>query len=266
MNIKKGLAASLCSLLLLTAGCDNMQPINNKTVASQETTNETTKMVSDTFNKTVNSNIVSITVISGPMTLDLYNSSAKTKMSYFEIIVRDNNIFSTNDLEFVSENPNIATIEVDSLSGTYLSCKVTGKAKGSTNVYIKAKDGSIESSKIAIFVINTKPTPKPTSKSKKKTSNNKTSNKKKNKNPKQIEPSQNTELPKIIEFRSFTYTGSSVSGLLKEAAQHVTLQSCGHASCVGGPGISYQYKKGTHYLIWKVQGEPNQFKQKVTIK
>ena len=260
MNIKKGLAASLCSLLLLTAGCDNLQPINSKTVASQETTNETTKMVSDTFNKTVNSNIVSITVISGPMTLDLYNSSAKTKMSYFEVIVRDNNIFSTNDLEFISENPNIATIEVDSLNGTYLSCKVTGKAKGSTNVYIKAKDGSIESSKIAISVINTKPTPKPTSKAKKKTTPKPT--RKSNKKGKTVKV---TKASVNWKFESFTYTGKTVIGLMQEAAKHISGPKDDlHATCVAGPGISYQFTTGIHYLTWKVGDK--EYKQKVTIK
>ena len=68
-----------------------------------------------------------------------------------DVVSRDE--FSTDDVVFVSENPDIATIEFDSQALTvYLYYTITGVSKGTTYVYAKSSDGSVVSEKIKVTV------------------------------------------------------------------------------------------------------------------
>ena len=76
-----------------------------------------------------------------------------TSESYVIADVKNRNIFSPNDVKFVSENPEIATIEFtkDSLT-TYLYYKINGISAGETYVYASSVDGSVVSEKMKVIV------------------------------------------------------------------------------------------------------------------
>lgn len=115
-----------------------------------ETSDQTVK--SEPVEITVKQNITAITFSD---TEDIIFSSwndEETKM--FDIEAFDATLFETKDLEFVSENPNVATIEYDSSSlfGGYW-CNITKVGDGETYVYIQATNGdSVKSEKIKIIV------------------------------------------------------------------------------------------------------------------
>ena len=66
--------------------------------------------------------------------------------SYVKANVKDKNSFTESDVIFVSDDPQIATIEYKSTALTnYLYYTVTGVSAGETEIYAISKDGSIES-------------------------------------------------------------------------------------------------------------------------
>ncbi len=70
-----------------------------------------------------------------------------------EVKVNDRNAFSYDDIVFVSEDENIATIRyVKASLTTHIYFIVTGVVPGETYVYAKSKDGEIESEKIKVTV------------------------------------------------------------------------------------------------------------------
>ena len=73
--------------------------------------------------------------------------------SYVKADVRKNGDFSPNDVIFISDNENVATIEFtnDALT-TYLYYKVIAVGGGETYVYAKAKSGDAVSEKIKVIV------------------------------------------------------------------------------------------------------------------
>ena len=269
-SLHKHIAIGLCSILLFSSvACDQTK----KNKATKETTTVVTSTTEKEISKTTESysNFVIVKTISGPITLDIANKSAKTKSCYFDVVINSFTRFDPMEIEYISENPNIATIEFEAIrSNEYLSCKVTGKSKGTTNVYIKSKDGAIESEKIKVTVFDTTPTPKPTSKpitnKSNKKSNKKTTSNKSNKKEPEKTLSQ-AELLKQVKFNSFTYTGSSVNGMLKEANKHVYIPKGlnGDFVVIAGPGITYQMSGGTHYITWKYSKNNKEYKQKVVI-
>lgn len=67
--------------------------------------------------------------------------------------VSDRKTFVPEDVEFVSDNSEIATIEFDhDALTTYLYFKITGVSPGETYVYAKSKDGLVESDRIKVTV------------------------------------------------------------------------------------------------------------------
>ena len=269
-SLHKHIAIGLCSVLLFSSvACDQTK----KTKETKETTTVVTSTTEKEISKTTESysNFVIVKTISGPITLDIANKSAKTKSCYFDVVVNLSAKFDPMEIEYISENPNIATIEFESIrSNEYLSCKVTGKLKGTTNVYIRSKDGAIESEKIKVTVLDTTPTPKPTSKpvtnKSNKKSNKKTTSNKSNKKEPETTLSQE-ELLKQVKFNSFTYTAGSVNGMLKAATKNIYIPKGlnGDFSAIEGPGISYQMSGGTHYITWKYSKNNKKYKQKVVI-
>ena len=73
--------------------------------------------------------------------------------SYVTVSVRDRDSFSPEDVIFVSEDPNVATIEFksDALT-TFLYYRITAVGGGETYLYAKAKDGDAVSEKIHVIV------------------------------------------------------------------------------------------------------------------
>ena len=76
-----------------------------------------------------------------------------TSESYVNVEVKDRKAFSSGDVVFISENPEVATIEFtkEALT-TYLYYKITGVSAGETYVYAASKDGSIQSEKLKVIV------------------------------------------------------------------------------------------------------------------
>lgn len=76
-----------------------------------------------------------------------------TSESYVKVKLKDKNSFTSDDVIFVSEDPEIATIEFTKVSSTsYVYYKITGVAAGETYVYASSKDGSITSEKLKVIV------------------------------------------------------------------------------------------------------------------
>lgn len=57
-------------------------------------------------------------------------------------------------IEFISENPEVATIKYDEDSWFSESCIISGISPGETLIYIQTKDGSVQSQKIKVIIIN----------------------------------------------------------------------------------------------------------------
>ncbi len=76
-----------------------------------------------------------------------------TSSSWVKVELKDKNSFTPDDVEFISENEDIAVIrfEKDALT-TYLYYVVDGISPGETTVYVKSKDGAIQSEHIKVTV------------------------------------------------------------------------------------------------------------------
>lgn len=82
--------------------------------------------------------------------LDLSNKYGSSKKNYVKIS-SDNDTFSINDLEFVSNNKNVATIEIDEYNtGNKVSFSVVGHSSGETTIFVQTKDGIIKSDEIKV--------------------------------------------------------------------------------------------------------------------
>lgn len=82
-------------------------------------------------------------------TLNVNINSSVTQ--YFVVTATEE--FSYNDLKFISENPNIATVEFKEISLTsYVYFTVTGISTGTTQIYFTNADKSVISDKITVSV------------------------------------------------------------------------------------------------------------------
>lgn len=75
-----------------------------------------------------------------------------TSSGYLKVDVKSKKNFSAEDIAFVSENPEIATITLSKDSSTMLYFDITGISGGETNVYATSKDGSVKSETIHVIV------------------------------------------------------------------------------------------------------------------
>lgn len=73
------------------------------------------------------------------------------KVSYFWINSAEDE-FDSNNLEFISENPEIATFEFDEVVGTAVYYRIAPISDGETDVYVKCKACGAESKKIHVTV------------------------------------------------------------------------------------------------------------------
>ena len=70
-----------------------------------------------------------------------------------EVKVKKKKEFSPDDVKFISDDPNVATIEyTDSFLTTMLYYDITAKGTGETTVYVVSSDGSVSSEKIKVVV------------------------------------------------------------------------------------------------------------------
>lgn len=76
-----------------------------------------------------------------------------TSESYVNVSLKDKDAFSPEDVVFVSENPDIATIEyTKDVLTTCLYYKINGISAGETYVYAMSADGSVMSEKMKVIV------------------------------------------------------------------------------------------------------------------
>lgn len=75
-----------------------------------------------------------------------------TSSGYLKVDVKSKKDFSAENIVFVSENPEIATITLSKDSSTMLYFDITGISGGETNVYATSKDGSVKSETIHVIV------------------------------------------------------------------------------------------------------------------
>ena len=78
----------------------------------------------------------------------------KTSPSWVKPTVKDRNSFTVDDVVFVSDNPDVATISFDSEAISYLYYVITAVGPGETEVYAKSADGAVESEHIKVIVPN----------------------------------------------------------------------------------------------------------------
>ena len=131
-------------------------PSDNKSVVVDDSSHETINksLVDDTSEAPVAEKIVSniseIHLINNK--LEIMEGRSES-YNCVRVTVDDKNAFSPDDIIFVSENPEIATIEYDhDALTTYLYYNVSGVSPGETYVYAKSKDGSVESEHIMVTV------------------------------------------------------------------------------------------------------------------
>lgn len=125
-------------------------PTNDRSIVIEDDTNETSDSQSnDSVKAKIDSNILEIKFIRDNLEI----VEGKSDSSNIRVDVKDRNAFSPDDIVFVSDNPEIATIEFDQDAlTTYLYYNLYGIAPGETYVYAKSKDGAVESEHIKVTV------------------------------------------------------------------------------------------------------------------
>ena len=77
----------------------------------------------------------------------------KTRPSYVTVKVKRRSDFSPEDVLFISDDPEVATIHfTNEASTTYLYYEISGVSPGETTVYVSSKDGSVISEPIKVIV------------------------------------------------------------------------------------------------------------------
>lgn len=83
--------------------------------------------------------------------LDLSRKLLSSKENYVRIS-SDNKTFSIDDLEFVSKDPKVATIELKEYkSGDKVYFYILGQSAGETTIYVQTKDGIVKSNEIKVI-------------------------------------------------------------------------------------------------------------------
>jgi hypothetical protein len=139
---------------VLSAGNKNTSKDSTTEAVTEATTRDdsvTKEMPTEEEKKEIiTSNIKDIIVKDTEIEVAEYEESKKYKI---EVDVNDKKDFSIDDILFVSEDENVATIRcVEASLTTQLYYVVTGIVPGETYVYAKAKDGEIESERIKVIV------------------------------------------------------------------------------------------------------------------
>ena len=129
----KKFAVLLSMILLLFSGCGS-----SDTTPSSRGTSQNTNIKELSFLRT------------DDITLEVGKSVSS---SYVSVKVKDREKFSPEDVVFISDNPDVATISFtkDALT-TCLYYEIKAIGAGETEVYAKAKDGNVESQHIKVTV------------------------------------------------------------------------------------------------------------------
>ena len=86
--------------------------------------------------------------------VDIKTGESK-EVTCLQVDVKNKNKFDINDICFVSENPDVATLESltqEKYGPVKIHVAVTALSSGETNVYVTSKDGEVKSSKIHVTV------------------------------------------------------------------------------------------------------------------
>lgn len=132
INIKKSVAVALSVILFFVAAC--VSPSSSET--DDTLTDNNIKEINFFSNKEV-----------------VLKVGTEKNNGYANVTFNSQYEFSVDDVVFVSENPEIATIEFTNVVGShYLYYKIKGISKGETYVYVKTVDGNVVSDKIKVTV------------------------------------------------------------------------------------------------------------------
>lgn len=146
--LKYGILAAAW-IVYLIIGLSGRSGNNNGTGSSQNNTSSDRSVAG----AEVNTNIKEISFVKIGELEETVKIGGSTSESYVNVKVKDKNTFTPEDVIFVSENPEIATIEYtkDALT-TCLYYKINGISAGETYVYASSADGSVMSEKMKVIV------------------------------------------------------------------------------------------------------------------
>lgn len=133
----------ICSASAGTNNTEKSQVDSNSyTSTSDGTTNSSSKKAIKglSFNK------------SDDITVKVGQIFSKPYTYYLKVSVAFGERFTPEDIVFVSENPNIATIAFSDVSGTSVRYTITGVSEGETFVYATSTDENVSSEKIKVVV------------------------------------------------------------------------------------------------------------------
>lgn len=123
----------------------------------------TTSFYFETSDSVIKSDVIEVTVSQNVKSINFNDTSDLTiydwdvyEDKYFEIDSYEEIDDEQTVIEYVSENPEIATIEYEDSYSSYC-CRIKYVSPGETYVYLKTKDGKVQSDKIKVIVME--PTP-----------------------------------------------------------------------------------------------------------
>lgn len=123
----------------------------------------TTSFYFETSDGVIKSDVVEVTVEQNVKSISFKDTSDLTlydwsiyEDKYFEIDSNEDIDDEQTVIEYISENPKIATIEYKDSYSSYC-CRIKYISPGETYVYLKTKDGKVQSEKIKVIVME--PTP-----------------------------------------------------------------------------------------------------------
>lgn len=108
-------------------------------------------IVSDYLTVTVENNIKSLDFNRNDDVL-VRVGETKSAGGYLKVDAKRSTALTSEDVIFVSENPEVATIAINKLSYGSYYCDVTGVGEGETRVYASSKDGTTVSNYINVIV------------------------------------------------------------------------------------------------------------------
>ena len=108
-------------------------------------------IVSDDLTVTVENNIKSLEMIRSDDVL-VKVGETKSTGGYLKVDAKRSNALTSEDVIFVSENPEVATIALNKLSYGAYYFDVSGVGEGETHVYATSKDGTMVSNYINVIV------------------------------------------------------------------------------------------------------------------
>lgn len=154
-KLKKGIIIAAWAVYVIFFGgffiSALLTPSNESTRAATEDVNRS--MPEEVLQEESNGNIKGLSFLRTDDINVKVGQTTEYGTGYLKADVEDKDIFKPDDVEFISENPEVAKIafKKDALKTT-LYFEVTGVSEGETYIYASSKDGNIVSDKIKVKV------------------------------------------------------------------------------------------------------------------